>query len=35
MDSQVELTEDQKAILDGRLRMILEMFHERPEVTIS
>ena len=33
-DSRVELTEDEKAILDGRLRMILEMLDERPEVSI-
>ena len=33
-DSRVELTEDEKAILDGRLRMILEMLDKRPEVSI-
>lgn len=33
-DCQVELTEDEKAILDGRLRMVLERMDERPEVTI-
>ena len=33
-DSRVDLTEDEKAILDGRLRMILEMADKRPEVSI-
>lgn len=33
-DRQVELTEDEKTILDGRLRMILEMADEHPEVSI-
>jgi len=33
-DRRVELTEDEKAVLDGRLRMILEMADEQPEVSI-
>lgn len=34
-DERIELTEENKAMLDGKLQMLLEQLPQRPEVTIT
>lgn len=34
-DKRIELTDDNKAMLDGKLQMILEQLPQRPEITIT
>lgn len=34
-DERIELTDDNKAMLDGKLQLLLEQLPQRPEVTIT